>query len=217
MPDITKIAASVRKEFGKGAARRARRAGLVPAVVYSADIEPMHLDLPGHEVFLAVKGNTNALLTLVVDGEDQLALVKDIQRHPVRRDILHVDLLAVKRGEKVEVEVPLVLVGESAAGTVVNQESFTVLVSAPAIAIPENLELSIEGLEEGTVVTIAQLSLPEDVTCDLDPETVLASVVVPEEIPEPVEGEDAEGSEAGEGEAAEAGEAGEGEGAEAAE
>lgn len=202
MSDITKIAGTKRTDFGKGAARRARRAGLIPAVVYSADMEPLHLDLPGHEVFLAVKGNPNALLTLVVDKEDQLALVKDIQRHPVRRDILHLDLLAVKRGEKVDVEVPLTLVGESAAGTVVNQEYFTVLVSAPATAIPESLELSVEELEEGAIVTIADLQLPANVTCDLEPETILASVVIPEEVPEPVEGEEAsEGEEAGEEEA----------------
>lgn len=202
MSDIAKIAGTKRTEFGKGAARRARRAGLIPAVVYSADTEPMHLDLPGHEVFLAVKGNPNALLTLLVDGDDQLALVKDIQRHPVRRDILHVDLLAVKRGEKVDVEVPLTLVGESAPGTVVNQEYFTVLVSAPATSIPESLELSVEGLEEGATVTIAELTLPKNVTCDLEEEIILASVVIPEEIPEPVEGEEAaEGEEAEEEEA----------------
>lgn len=207
MSDIIKIAASERTDFGKGAARRARRAGLIPAVVYSADIEPMHLELPGHEVFLAVKGNPNALLTLVLDNDTQLALVKDIQRHPVRRDILHVDLLAVKRGEKVDVEVPLTLVGESADGTVVNQEYFTVLVSAPATAIPEGLELSVDGLEEGSVVTIAELKLPQGVTCDLDPETILASVVIPEEIPEPVEGEESEeGEEAEEPAGEEAGE-----------
>lgn len=200
MADITRMTAVVRKEFGKGASRRARRAGLVPAVVYSSGADTMHVDLPGHEAFLLVKDNLNALVNLDIEGDEQLALVKDIQRHPVRRDILHLDLQAVKRGEKVEVEVPLVLVGESEPGTVVNQEYYTILVSAPAIAIPESLELSVEGLNEGEMVYASALKLPEDVTTDLEDDTVLASIVIPEEIPEtPAEDEDAEDAEGAEG------------------
>lgn len=206
MAEITRMSAVVRKEFGKGASRRARRAGLIPAVVYSSGEETLHVDLPGHEAFLLVKDNLNALVNLDIEGDDQLALVKDIQRHPVRRDILHLDLLAVKRGEKVEVEIPLVLVGESEPGTVVNQEYYTILVSAPAISIPESVELSVEGLGEGEQLLASALTLPEDVTTDLDEETVLASIVIPEEIPETPVDEDAEeveGEEGAEGEDAE--------------
>ncbi len=204
MADITRMEVKVRSEFGKGAARRARRAGLIPAVVYSDTVEPIHVDLPGHEAFLIVKDNVNALVNLAFDGEEQLALVKDIQRHPVRRDILHLDLFAVRRDETVQVEVPLVLVGESADGTVVNQEYFEITVEAPVIDIPESLEVSIEGLEEGEVVYASALKMPEGVTHEMDEEEILASIVVPEEIPEPEtdEDEEAEGEEAGEGEEA---------------
>ena len=204
MADITRMEVKVRSEFGKGAARRARRAGLIPAVVYSDTVEPIHVDLPGHEAFLIVKDNVNALVNLAFDGEEQLALVNDIQRHPVRRDILHLDLFAVRRDETVQVEVPLVLVGESADGTVVNQEYFEITVEAPVIDIPESLEVSIEGLEEGEVVYASALKMPEGVTHEMDEEEILASIVVPEEIPEPEtdEDEEAEGEEAGEGEEA---------------
>lgn len=207
MADITRMEATVRSEFGKGASRRARRAGLVPAVIYSDKVDPIHVDLPGHEAFLLVKDNANALVNVVFDGNEQLALVKDIQRHPVRRDILHLDLFAVRRDEKVEVEVPLVLLGEPTPGTVVNQEHFTILVEAPAIDIPEQIEVSIEGLDEGDVVLVSALQMPEDVTHSMEEDDVLASIVIPEEIPEPeegeTEGEEAEGEEA-EGEEAEA-------------
>jgi large subunit ribosomal protein L25 len=202
MADITRMEVTARTEFGKGASRRARRAGLVPAVVYSDKIDPVHVDLPGHEAFLLVKDNVNALVNLSFDGKEQLALVKDIQRHPVRRDILHLDLFAVSRDETVEVEVPLVLVGESVQGTVVNQEHFEILVEAPVIDIPENLEISVEGLDEGDVVYASALQMPEGVTHQLDEEEVLASIVIPEEIPEPEEAE--EDAEAEEGEEAEA-------------
>ncbi|MDO5049571.1 MAG: 50S ribosomal protein L25/general stress protein Ctc [Actinomycetaceae bacterium] len=203
MADITRIEANVRKEFGKGSARRARRAGLIPAVVYSDAVEPIHLDLPGHETFLVVKDNANALVNLAFDGEEQLALVKDIQRHPVRRDIMHLDLFAVRRDETVQVTVPLVLTGEAEQGTVVNQEYFEILVEAPVIDIPEHLEVSIEGLAEGDVVYASALQMPEGVTHDMDEEEVLASIVVPEEVPE-TEGD--EEAAAGEGEEAEAAE-----------
>ena len=185
MTDITRLTGTIRTEFGKGAARRARRAGLIPAVIYSADIEPIHVDLPGHDTFLIIKDNANALVTIDIDGKEQLTLVKAVQRHPVRRDILHVDLLAVQRGEKVDVEVPLVLTGESAPGTVVNQEYFSLLVQASATDIPENIELSVEGLEEGAVITAADVTLPQGATMELDAETIIASVVLPAE--EPVE------------------------------
>ncbi|MDO5034542.1 MAG: 50S ribosomal protein L25/general stress protein Ctc [Actinomycetaceae bacterium] len=191
--NVTRLEATVRSEFGKGASRRARRAGLVPAVVYSDELEPVHLDLPGHETFLIVKDNANALVTLAFDGEEQLALVKDVQRHPVRRDILHVDLFAVRRDETVEVTVPLVLMGEAAEGVVANQEHFEILVKAPVVAIPESFEVSIEGLEEGASITVSALEMPEGVSTDMDPEEVLVSVVAAEQAP--VEEEAAEEAE----------------------
>ena len=106
------LVAQTRSEFGKGAARRARRAGLVPGVLYGHGGEPVHVDLPAHELFLAVRGQKNALLELVIEGKKQLALVKEVQRHPVSRNLLHADFLAVKAGELVDVEVPVSIIGE---------------------------------------------------------------------------------------------------------
>lgn len=170
------LVAQTRSEFGKGAARRARRAGLVPGVLYGHGGEPVHVDLPAHELFLAVRGQKNALLELVIEGKKQLALVKEVQRHPVSRDLLHADFLAVKAGEKVDVEVPVVVVGEAAPGTVHSLEEFTILVKAAATSIPENLEVSIEGLEAGSAVHVSDLKLPAGVEVELDPETVIVAV-----------------------------------------
>ena len=138
--------------------------------------EPRHLDVPGHDLFLIVRGNKNALVELKIEGKTQLALVKDVQVHPVRRDILHADFLAVKAGEKVDVEVPVVVVGEPVPGTVHSVEEFTILVKAPATSIPEHVEVSIEGVEAGTALHVSDLSLPAGVEVELDPETVVVSV-----------------------------------------
>lgn len=176
MSDNPVLLAEERSEFGKGAARRARRAGKVPTVLYGHGAEPRHLDVPGHELFLVVRGSKNALVELKIEGKTQLALVKDVQVHPVRRDILHADFLAVKAGEKVDVEVPVVVVGEAVPGTVHSVEEFTILVKAPATAIPENLEVSIEGIEAGSAVHVSDLVLPAGVEVELDPETVVVVV-----------------------------------------
>lgn len=157
------IKGTVRTEVGKGSARRARREGLIPAVLYGHGHESVHLDLPGHEVFLLTKDSANAVVSVNYGTKSQLALVKAIQRHPVRRDILHVDLLAVSATERVEVEVPISLVGEPAAGNQLQQEEFTLLVSAPAISIPDVIEVSVEGLEEGSVVRVQDIALPKGV------------------------------------------------------
>ena len=170
MSDNPILVAQTRSEFGKGAARRARRAGLVPAVVYGHGGDPLHLDVPGHELFLIVRGNANALVELKIDGKSQLALVKDVQRHPVSRNILHADFLAVKAGEKVDVEVPLVLVGEAATATQAAIEEHTITVKASATAIPESIEVDITGLVAGTVVRASDLVLPKGVECELDAE-----------------------------------------------
>lgn len=205
-----KLSAEKRVENGKGASRRARREGKIPGVIYGHGIDATPILLPGHETFLIVKDNVNALIDLDLEGEKHLTLLKDVQRHPVRRDILHVDLLAVSRDEKVDVDIPVVLVGEPEAGTTATLEEFTLTLQAPVIAIPEEIEISIEGMTDGTVLTFADITLPEGTTADYDPDTVILSVAVPQvEIPEP--DEVVEEGEAGEAdEAGDAGEAGEG-------
>ena len=132
--------------------------------------------MPEHDLFLIVRGTKNALVELKIAGKTQLALVKDVQVHPVRRNILHADFLAVKAGEKVDVEVPVVVTGEPVPGTVHSLEEFTIAVKAPATAIPESLEVSIEGIEAGSAVRVADLTLPSGVEVELDPETVIVSV-----------------------------------------
>ncbi len=176
MSDTAVIAVQSRTEFGKGAARRARRAGLVPAVIYGHEVDPVHIDIPEHELFLLVRSNKNAVVELSLDGEKQLALVKDLQRHPVSRVLLHVDFLAVTAGEKVEVDVPLVVIGEATPGTVHNVEEFTITVKAPATAIPESIEIDITGLEIGAVVRASDLAVPEGVEVELDPEQDVLSI-----------------------------------------
>lgn len=187
MSDNPSLKATIRTEFGKGAARRARRAGLVPAVVYGHGSEPFHVDVPSHELFMIVRANKNALVELKLEDGQQLALVKDIQRHPVNRDILHIDLLAVRAGEKVQVSVPLVVVGEPVPGTIHNVEEFSIPIKAPATEIPEAIEFDITGLEIGTIVRAADLVLPKDVEVELDPEADVLSIqeVPQEELPEP--------------------------------
>lgn len=193
MSDNPILVATTRTEFGKGAARRARRAQMVPGVVYGHG-ETTHLDLPEHDLFLIVRGNKNALVELKIDGTSQLALVKDVQRHPVKRNLLHVDFLAVKAGEKVDVEVTIVVVGEAAPGTTHNVEEHTVTVKAPATDIPESIEVDVTGLEAGTVVRVSDLVLPANVECELDAEQDV--VIISELVAEPEEeapAEEAEG------------------------
>lgn len=181
------LVAQARTEFGKGAARRARRAQLVPAVVYGHGGDPLHVDVPEHELFLIVRANKNALVELKIDGASQLALVKDVQRHPVSRNLLHADFLAVKVGEKVDVEVPIVLVGEAAPGTQAAVEEHAVTVKAPATEIPESIEVDITGLAAGTVVRASDLVLPANIECELDAEQDIVIVneleAEPEEAP----------------------------------
>lgn len=197
MSDNPILVATTRTEFGKGAARRARRAQMVPGVVYGHG-ETTHLDLPEHDLFLIVRGNKNALVELKIDGTSQLALVKDVQRHPVKRNLLHVDFLAVKAGEKVDVEVAIVVVGEAAPGTTHNVEEHTVTVKAPATDIPESIEVDVTGLEAGTVVRVSDLVLPANVECELDAEQDV--VIISELAAEPEEEAPAEAEEEGDAE-----------------
>ncbi len=148
------LTAEVRAKTGKGASRQARRDGKVPAVLYGHGTDPQHLTLPAHE-FAAVLRNfgTNAVLTLDINGKEALALPKSLEIHPVRRNIQHVDLIIVRRGEKVTVEVNVVVEGEAGPDTLVNQESNTIEIESDAMSIPENLTLSVEGIPAGTQFT----------------------------------------------------------------
>jgi large subunit ribosomal protein L25 len=174
-----KLAATARTEFGKGAARRLRRAHQIPAVLYGHGTEPVHVALPGHETMLAVKGAANALFEIQVDGTPVLALAKDVQRDPVKNVIEHVDLLIVKRGETVTVEVPVTVVGESAPGTIHIVETQTLTLDAEATHLPEHVEVSIEGLESGTALTAGELTLPAGSVLTGDADVVVVTVTVP--------------------------------------
>ncbi len=171
-----RIAAEPRTEFGKGAARRTRRAGKVPAVLYGHGTDPQHISLPGHDLMLALK-TPNVLLTIEgLAGEPELALPKDVQRDPIKGFLEHVDLLLVKRGEKVVVDLPVNLVGDVVAGGVVQQEVIQVSVEAEATHIPQAVDLSIEGLVVGTQVLAGDLKLPSGVTLMLDAEALILQI-----------------------------------------
>ena len=170
------LVAQTRSEFGKGAARRARRAGLVPGVLYGHGDAPLHVDLPGHELFLAVRGQKNALVELVIEGKKHLAVVTAVQGHPASRNLLPAHCLAVTAGELADVEVPVAIIGEPAPGTQHTQEEFALLVKAPATSIPESIEVDITGVEAGTAVRVADVTFPKGVVSELDPETVVVTV-----------------------------------------
>ncbi|MBW4096458.1 MAG: 50S ribosomal protein L25/general stress protein Ctc [Acidobacteria bacterium] len=192
------LEASIRTEFGKGSARRARRADLIPAVIYGHGAEALHINLPERATTRAVRGS-NALLTISINGEEHLALAKEIQRDPLLQIIEHIDLLTVKRGEKVTVDVPVVLHGEAAPGAAVNQEHTTVSLEAEATHIPASVEFSIEGRKVGEHVHASDLLLPKGSTLLTDPETMLVNISEPTvqdlgEENESAEGETAEGS-----------------------
>ena len=172
------LTASVRTETGKGASRRARREGRVPAVLYGHGTDPRHLELDGHD-FAAVLRNagTNALLTLDIDGEEQLALPKALDIHPIRRTITHADLIVVRRGEKVTVEVNVVVEGEAAPGTLVTQDANTIEIEADPTSIPQQFTVSVEGAEEGTQITAGDIALPAGVSLVSDAEMLVVNVV----------------------------------------
>ncbi|MET8864196.1 50S ribosomal protein L25/general stress protein Ctc [Nonomuraea sp. NPDC004580] len=195
-----RIAAEERTTFGKGAARKIRRADKVPAVLYGHGIDPKHLTLPGHEVLLALR-TPNVLIRLQGDGVDELALPKGVQRDPIKGFVEHVDLLLVRRGEKVTVEIPVTTAGDVHSDGLLDQQLVSIAVEAEATHIPTGVEVDVEGLEVGTVVTAAQLRLPQGSTLAADPEAVVLQVInKPVEAVAEGEGE----GEAAEGEAAEA-------------
>ena len=175
MPEVT-IIAEARTEFGKGAARRIRRADKIPAVLYGHGTDPVHITLPGHETLLALR-TANALLSIEIDGGSQLALPKQVQRDPIKRTIEHVDLVLVRRGEKVTVDVAVVLQGEAAPEALVDLVASTVSIEAEATHIPTEVFVSIEGLPVGTQITAGDLQLPEGSTLSgLDPEALIVNL-----------------------------------------
>ena len=174
-----KLAATARTEFGKGAARRLRRAHQIPAVLYGHGTQPLHVALPGHDTMLALK-HANALYSIELDGTSTLAIVKDVQRDVVRQVIEHVDLLIVKKGEKVSVDVLVQVVGESAPGTIHVVETQTLSLEALATNLPQSIEVSIDGLEAGTILTAGEIALPEGATLVSDPELAVVAISEPQ-------------------------------------
>jgi large subunit ribosomal protein L25 len=208
------LTVSVRTATGKGASRRARREGRIPAVLYGHGTEPQHLELPGHDFAAVLRhSGTNAVLSLKIDGKEQLALTKSLAIHPIRRSITHADLLVVRRGEKVTVEVNVEVLGDAASGTLVTQETNTIQIEADALSIPQSLSVSVEDAEPGTQFTAGQIELPPGVNLISDPEMLVVNVVVApteEDLESEGAGEAAEGDQPadeaaeGDGEAAEA-------------
>ena len=194
--DSNKIAAEIRTSFGKGAARKLRVIGKIPAVVYGHGTDPQHLALPGHEVALLLR-KANAVLELDIEGTSQLALVKDVQKDPVRQIIEHIDLVVIRKGEKVIVDIPVHVEGESFAGTIANLDATTVSIEAEATHIPERITVDIEGAEEGTQIFAKDLVLPTGSTLVSEPDTLVVNVTVPGEVDlgesEEIEGDEVEG------------------------
>jgi large subunit ribosomal protein L25 len=212
-----KLNVEVRTRTGKGASRQARREGKFPAVLYGHGAEPQHLELNAHDFAAVLRhSGTNAVLSLQIDGKEQLALTKALAVHPIKRSITHADLIIVKRGEKVTVEVPVALEGDAASGTLVTQDATTIEIEAEALSIPESLSVSIEDAEEGTQILAGDITLPAGVTLVSDPEMLVVNIVAAptaedleaegsgEEAGEPA-AEAAEGAESAEGESEAAG------------
>lgn len=195
-----KLAAEVRTEFGKGFARRARMANLIPAVIYGHGAEPIHITLPAKATTLAVR-TANALLSLDINGEERLALVKDIQRNPIKQIIEHIDLLTVRKGEKVTVDVPVHVTGEVAPGNVHNLEMTTISLEAEATHLPTAVEVSVEGRAAGEHIHASDVVLPKGTVLLADADALVVNVSEAVEIVEEEEtGEEAPAAEAAEGE-----------------
>jgi len=218
MADDNKLTAEPRTEFGKGFARRIRMAGKIPAVIYGHGTDPQHVTLPGHEVGLILR-KANQVLELDISGKTQLALVKDVQKDPVRQIIEHLDLVIVRKGEKVTIDIPVHVEGEAAPSTTVALDANTLSIEAEATHIPERLVVNVEGLPEGTQILAKDVTLPEGSILISDPDTLVVNITSQAEqdlgdteTAEAATGEAAEGEAAaaeGEGEAAAADEAAE--------
>jgi large subunit ribosomal protein L25 len=179
MSDDNTLSATLRTSFGKGAARKIRAADAIPAVIYGHGTDPQHVTLPGHETMLITR-RSNALITLDIEGTKQLALVKDIQRDPVKQIIEHIDLIVVRQGEKVNVDVPVHIEGESAPGTIHVVELNVISLEVSATDIPQSVVVSIEGLEEGAQIHASDVTLPQGAVLVTDPEVLVTSVSVPQ-------------------------------------
>lgn len=211
MADTTKVPGEVRTDFGKGYARRIRQADKIPAVIYGAGHDPIHVSLPGHDMML-ISRNANAVIEVLADdGQKHLAMLKDVQRHPIRPEIYHIDLLTVKRGQKVEVDLPINVTGEVDPSAIYTQEETTITVMADALNVPEQVELDIEGRMPGEHALVSDIVVPSGVEVLTDPETMVINVSEPieQDLGEEPETED-EGAEGESGE-----ESGESEGGEA--
>lgn len=171
-----RLSTEPRTEFGKGAARRVRRAGKVPAVLYGHREKPVHVSLPGHDTAIALRRDPNVLLTLEIEGGTQLALPRAVTRDPIKGFLEHVDLLIVRRGEKVTVDLPLTVEGEPTPGALVEVQLQTLSVEAEATAIPTGVTVSVEGLAVGAQLTAGEVALPEGATLAGDPEALVLSV-----------------------------------------
>lgn len=190
-----RLAAEPRTEFGKGAARRTRRDGKIPAVLYGHGSDPKHLALPAIEFARVVREHgQNAVLTLDIDSKSELALTKTVTTHPIKNYIEHVDLLLVQRGEKVTVEVPVVMTGEAQPGTLVTQDASTLQVAVEALHIPEQFEVAIDGVAAGTQILASDVKLSEGAELVTDPDTLVIAVNVAPTAAE-MEGETAEAAE----------------------
>jgi large subunit ribosomal protein L25 len=174
-----KLAATTRTEFGKGAARRLRRTDQIPAVLYGHGSDPLHVALPGHATMLAVK-QANALFAIELEGKTTLAITKDVQRDVVKNTIEHVDLLIVKKGEKVSVEIPVQIVGESAPGTIHLVDIQTISLEAEATHLPQHVEVSIEGAAAGSTITAGDITLPAGSTLLTEPDTIIVTITAPQ-------------------------------------
>ncbi|MEU0986537.1 50S ribosomal protein L25/general stress protein Ctc [Streptomyces sp. NPDC005953] len=195
-----KIAAELRTEFGKGAARRTRRANKVPGVLYGHGTDPVHISLPGHELLLALR-TSNVLLALDIEGRNaELAIPKAVQRDPLKGHLEHVDLLLVKRGEKVTVEIPVLTEGDLAPGNfLVENVLNTLTVEAEATHIPESVTVSVEGLEAGAAIHAKDIALPKGTTLAIDEDAVVIQILsaqAEEPAADSESGEDAGNSEA---------------------
>lgn len=175
-----KIVADERTKFGKGAARKLRVLGKIPAVIYGHGTEPVHVALPAHEIGLLLR-RANAVLELDVEGTTHLTLVKDVQKDPVRQIIEHIDLIVIRKGEKVQVEVAVHVTGEPAPGTTADLDAKTLLLQVEATNIPQSVTVDVEGLEDGTLIHASEITLPAGAELVSDPEMVVIGVHLPAE------------------------------------
>ncbi|QYH36857.1 50S ribosomal protein L25/general stress protein Ctc [Salinibacterium sp. M195] len=177
-PGVNHVVTDARESFGKGAARKLRAAGKIPAVIYGHGTEPVHVSLPGHAIGLILR-KSNQILDLDINGKSQLALVKDVQKDPVRQIIEHIDLVVIRKGEKVIVDVPIHVTGETAPGTIYNLDAPTISVEAEATHIPEYFTVDIDGNEEGDHVYAKDITLIEGANLLSDPDLLVILVSMP--------------------------------------